>query len=250
MSSFVKELAQTLLRRHNNDLSNLVMVFPSLRARVFFCEALTNFTDAPLWQPSWSSIDELMERGSGLVRGERIRLISELYKVYKKHHPSEKFDQFYFWGEILLNDFDLIDVMQIRSNGDDIFCTADDPNAWKRDKAKGKAVLVAERYPTRNYTTHLPQWYDWDKLAALWDKYDMDNESYLMEDLYYNIYYQHNRPENVNNIDNDRIKCGVYRSNPRLEYIERAFSEKLWITNSPEGWIPFLEDKLAEHYGL
>ena len=116
MSSFVKELAQTLLRRHNNDLSNLVMVFPSLRARVFFCEALTNLTDAPLWQPSWSSIDELMERGSGLRRGERIRLITELFKVYKKYHPSEEFDKFYFWGEILISDFDMIDKYLIDAN--------------------------------------------------------------------------------------------------------------------------------------
>ena len=172
------------------------------------------------------------------------------FRKVRKAYPDSRGFIFVADDCYAVNDFDLIDVMQIRCNGDDIFCTADDPNAWKRDKAKGKAVLVAERYPTRNYTTHLPQWYDWDKLAALWDKYDMDNESYLMEDLYYNIFYQHNRPENVNNIDNDRIKCGVYRSNPRLEYIERAFSEKLWITNSPEGWIPFLEDKLAEHYGL
>ncbi len=50
-----------------------------------------------------------MERGSGLVRGERIRLISELFKIYSKHHPSESFDRFYFWGDMLISDFDMID---------------------------------------------------------------------------------------------------------------------------------------------
>ena len=109
MTTFQSELAQSLLKRHSNDLSNLVVLFPSLRARAFFNDALNTIVDRPLWQPSWSTIDEIMERGSGLMRGERIRLISELYKVYVKHHPSESFDRFYFWGDMLISDFDMID---------------------------------------------------------------------------------------------------------------------------------------------
>ena len=84
MSTFIQEFAKTLLNRYNNDLSNIVVMFPSLRARVFFNDAISTIVDRPLWQPSWSTIDELMERGSGLIRGERIRLISELFKVYNR----------------------------------------------------------------------------------------------------------------------------------------------------------------------
>lgn len=113
MISFQTELATTLIRRHSGDLSKLVLLFPSLRARTFFNDALTALVDKPLWQPSWSTIDELMERGSGLVRGERIRLITELFKVYVKHHPSEKLDKFYFWGDMLISDFDMIDKYMV-----------------------------------------------------------------------------------------------------------------------------------------
>ena len=116
MITFQSELAQVLLKRHSNDLSNLVILFPSLRARAFFNDALNELVDIPLWQPSWSSIDEIMERGSGLVRGERIRLISELFKIYKKHHPTEVFDRFYFWGDMLISDFDMIDKYLVDAN--------------------------------------------------------------------------------------------------------------------------------------
>lgn len=109
MQTFQQELARTLLDRCDGDLSQYVVLFPSLRARTFFNDAVAQMTDRPVWQPSWMSIDELMERGSGLVRGERIRLISELYKIYVKHHPSESFDRFYFWGDMLISDFDMID---------------------------------------------------------------------------------------------------------------------------------------------
>ena len=116
MVSFLQELAQTLLNRNSGDLSDLVVMFPSLRARAFFNDALSSITDKAIWQPSWSTIDEVMERGSGLKRAERIRLISELYKIYVKYHKSETFDKFYFWGDMLISDFDMIDKYLVDAN--------------------------------------------------------------------------------------------------------------------------------------
>ena len=60
-----------------------------------------------------------------MVRGEQIQLISELYKIYVKHHPRETLDRFYFWGEMLIRDFDmidkyLIDASQLLRNIEDI----------------------------------------------------------------------------------------------------------------------------------
>lgn len=116
MYSFLQELTQRLLSRCHNDLSSLVVMLPSLRARTFFNDALTQCADSPIWQPQRITIDEIMERGSGLISGERIRLISELYKIYVKHHPSETFDKFYYWGEMLISDFDLIDKYMVDAN--------------------------------------------------------------------------------------------------------------------------------------
>ena len=123
------------------------------------------------------------------------------------------------------------------------------PNGWQRDKAKTRDLLVKLGYPTRNFTTHLPQWYDWDKLEALWDRFDMDNESYVMEDLYFNIYYPTRVPLQLH-IDFDNYKCGVYRPNPRMHYIQKAFRAKIWIQNSVDGWIPALDKALADYYGI
>ena len=79
--SFQQELAERLLERHSGDLSSLIMLFPSLRARTFFNNALSQLVTKPTWQPKWTTIDTLMESISGLVRGERIRLITELFKI-------------------------------------------------------------------------------------------------------------------------------------------------------------------------
>lgn len=123
--SFQRELAERLLERHSGDLSSLVILFPSLRARTFFNSALSSLVTKPTWQPKWTTIDELMESASGLVRGERIRLIAELHNIYVKYHPNEEFDKFYFWGDMLIADFDmidkyLVDASQLLRNLEDI----------------------------------------------------------------------------------------------------------------------------------
>lgn len=61
-----------------------------------------------MWQPRFVGINDLMQQISGIVCGDRIKLVTELYKVYSRHH-DESFDEFYFWGDMLLSDFDQID---------------------------------------------------------------------------------------------------------------------------------------------
>ncbi|MBR3846424.1 MAG: PD-(D/E)XK nuclease family protein, partial [Alistipes sp.] len=112
MKTFLGEVAQTLYERYGEQISSCEILFPSRRARLFFTEALGRLIKTPLWQPQWRSMDELMEQVSGLRRGDRLRLLTELYKLYSTFH-DEPFDRFYFWGEMLLSDFDTIDKYNI-----------------------------------------------------------------------------------------------------------------------------------------
>jgi len=124
MKGFLAEVAADLYDRYGEALSDRAMLFPSRRARLFFVDALSQIARRPMWQPRWVTIDELMCEISGLRAADRIRLIVELYKVYSEYH-AEPFDKFYFWGEMLLSDFDtidkyLIDAAQLFRNVSDI----------------------------------------------------------------------------------------------------------------------------------
>ena len=114
--TFLGEVARKLLDRYPNDISNLTLVFPSQRARLFFSKELSQLIDKPIWQPHYISMDDIMCHYSSFRQGEKLRLIAELYKIYVTHHPSESFDKFYFWGEMLLSDFDLIDKYLINAD--------------------------------------------------------------------------------------------------------------------------------------
>lgn len=112
VTGFLEEVARDLHARYGAALSERTVLFPSRRARLFFTDALRRIVGRPVWEPAWTTIDELTSEISGLRAGDRLRLIVELYKVYSQFH-DEPFDKFYFWGEMLLNDFDTIDKYRI-----------------------------------------------------------------------------------------------------------------------------------------
>ena len=124
MATFIEEVASRLYDKYGDDISSLTVVLPSKRARLFFAEALSNIAVRPIWEPTYTSIDDVMCKLSDLRKADRLRLVAELYKVYSRYH-EESFDEFYHWGEVLLADFDmvdkyLVDASQLFSNISDL----------------------------------------------------------------------------------------------------------------------------------
>jgi CRISPR/Cas system-associated exonuclease Cas4 (RecB family) len=122
-SPFLQLVANDLLERFGNNLSEIIVVFPSLRARLFFNHCLYEASGRPLWAPQYISIDELFESVSPYHKADMILLIGELYQSYieiynaKSEKPStETLDEFFFFGEILLNDFDDTDKNLVNAN--------------------------------------------------------------------------------------------------------------------------------------
>ena len=108
MRSFIAEVAESLYARYGDDVSSLYMLFPNRRARLFFCDALSRIAARPLWQPRFVGVSEVMQQIAGMRCSDNVKLVTELYKIYARYH-NESFDTFYFWGDMLLADFDQID---------------------------------------------------------------------------------------------------------------------------------------------
>ena len=133
MKGFISELAERLYDRYGDEVSSLRMVFPSRRARLFFSDALASVARRPLWQPRFESLGV-----AGMRLSDEIKLVTELYKVYSRYH-DESFDAFYFWGGMLLADFDQIDKYLI--DADMLFSNMGDLKALESDRS----YLTAEQ---------------------------------------------------------------------------------------------------------
>lgn len=114
MLSFLQLVVDDLLKRFNGNFEGVTLVFPSRRAGLFFNKYLSEKIQKPIWAPESLSIGEIMERLSGLKQADSISLISRLYLIYKNvKGVDEPFDSFYFWGEVILADFDQVDKYRV-----------------------------------------------------------------------------------------------------------------------------------------
>lgn len=130
---FLQLVANDLYRKFNGDLADIVVVFPNNRARLFFGEELFRTgSGKPVWSPAYMTISELIRSESPLTLADPLQLISKLYEVYcKETGMEESFDEFYFWGEILLNDFD--DVDKNMTDAKQLFTNVEELNAYQNN---------------------------------------------------------------------------------------------------------------------
>jgi len=106
----LQQIASVYLREHEQELGNMLFVFPNRRAGLFFLNYLSKMIDRPLFAPETMTVNELFARLSSLQPSDRISLLFRLYAIYQSLSKKEEtFDKFAYWGEMLLNDFDDVD---------------------------------------------------------------------------------------------------------------------------------------------
>ena len=132
MESFLKLVAADLYKHTEGNLAHTAVVFPNKRAGLFFNEYLAQESDSPIWSPAYVSISELFRSLSPWEVGDPVKLVCELYKIFRRETQStETLDDFYFWGEMLISDFDdadknKVDTDKLFSNLQDLRNIMDD----------------------------------------------------------------------------------------------------------------------------
>lgn len=126
MIPFLYNVAEAFFKQYGNRVSNFTFVFPNRRAGLFFQKYLSQIARRPIFSPEILTISDLFTRLSGLSAADRIEQLFILYHSYKGLSGTEEtFDEFLFWGEMLLNDFDdvdkyMVDARQLFSNIQDL----------------------------------------------------------------------------------------------------------------------------------
>ncbi|MBN1132897.1 MAG: PD-(D/E)XK nuclease family protein [Bacteroidales bacterium] len=126
MKPFLESLADYVIGTCGTGMGELCIVFPNKRSGLFFRHYLLERTEQTVWAPEITTINDFMNRLSRLRPADPLEVIFELYDIYKTtvQNPGD-FDSFYYWGEMMINDFDdidkyLVDAEQLYSNISDI----------------------------------------------------------------------------------------------------------------------------------
>jgi len=114
MKPFLYQVASLFYSKYGAEVSRLAFVFPNRRTGLFFQKYLSEVSEKPLFSPTILTINDLFVQLSGKQTADRISMLFKLYDIYLNHSgSSETFDEFLYWGEMLLNDFDDIDKYMV-----------------------------------------------------------------------------------------------------------------------------------------
>lgn len=118
MKTFLQEIAEKIYHQHPK-LDAVTIIFPNRRAALYFRKHISAFLTKPAFAPKILTIEDFIAGFSDLKVPDKLALISILFKTYKTvlNSPGDESDtdtighleHFYFWGEMLLRDFDEVD---------------------------------------------------------------------------------------------------------------------------------------------
>lgn len=205
MESFLKLVATDLYNRKRGNLARTAVVFPNKRAGLFFNEYLAQQSDKPVWAPTYISISDLFRNLSEWEIGDPVKLICELYKVFRQETEStETLDDFYFWGELLLSDFD--DADKNMANTDRLFSNLQDLRTIMNDLSfMDKEQEAAIQQFFQNFSierrTALKERFIslWDTLGNIYHKYrnTLKTQNIAYEGMLYREVIEHLKVENL-----------------------------------------------------
>ncbi len=118
MKTFLEEVAENIHRDHPK-LESVTVVFPNRRASLYFRKHLSGLISKPAFAPRILAIEDFFAHFSKLQVPEKLVLVAGLFESYTKvmnTNPAgsdaeaiARLEDFYFWGEMLLRDFDEVD---------------------------------------------------------------------------------------------------------------------------------------------
>ena len=162
--TFLHQLAKVILEKHAESLSDLVIVLPNKRAKVFLIDEFKNLISQNVFAPDIIAIEDFVQEIAGIRSIDSIELLFEFYELYLSITEKEKepFESFANWAKTVLQDFNEIDRYLL--NPDKILKYLEDIKEIEHwwEKVENKTELV-------------------EKHLAFWKKLP----------VYYHSFYQH-----------------------------------------------------------
>jgi ATP-dependent helicase/nuclease subunit B len=132
-TTFLDKLVQQLNVQFPNGLTNVHLVLPNKRAKVFLLDELKKQSSVTFFAPQIISIEDFVQNIAGIRSIDAIELLFAFYEVYlsiTETKDQQDFDTFSNWAKTLLQDFNEIDRYLLHPN--DIFSYLQDIEAIKR----------------------------------------------------------------------------------------------------------------------
>lgn len=252
MKPFLYRIAEIFYRQYGSTLYEHTFVFPNRRAGIFFQHYLADIAQKSLFSPTILTIQELFEALSPYQTGDKIGMLVLLYNAYVTiGGADESFDDFLYWGEMLLDDFDdvdkyLIDAKQLFRNVQDLKSLEADKSYLSEQQIHAIRTFWEHFMPIEGNDTKKKFQETWQILFELYStfRHALHERGYAYEGmLFREVAERANARENLNLRFKDLIFVGLNALTPAetvlLEHLKNlGVADFYWDYDSP-----FVHDK-------
>lgn len=150
MQPFLKSVAQAYMSQTDISVSECCFVFPNRRSGLFFRKYLGSILcEKSALLPCTTTITDWVLDMSGYVEANRIDQLFILYKAYsniarKRKMNISSFNQFIFWGDMIINDFN--DIDKSLANARQIFSNLKNYNEIKSSYLTEEQRIAIEKF--------------------------------------------------------------------------------------------------------
>ena len=111
MKTFLRKTAEHLWAQHSiEEMQEITVVMPSQRGVLYLKKELAYLSDRPFLAPDFMTIEEFALKMTDSTLIDPIELLFEAYHCFKEVDPLVDFDRFMGWGQMMLKDFDTLDM--------------------------------------------------------------------------------------------------------------------------------------------
>lgn len=111
MKTFLRKTAEHLWAQHSiEEMQEIAVVMPSQRGVLYLKKELAYLSDRPFLAPDFMTIEEFALKMTDSTLIDPIELLFEAYNCFKEVDPLVDFDRFMGWGQMMLKDFDTLDM--------------------------------------------------------------------------------------------------------------------------------------------
>jgi len=111
MHTFLGKTAAHIFGEHPiEELKDIAIVMPSQRGVLYLKKELAILGDRPFLSPSFFTIEEFALQMTDSTLIDPIQLLLKAYACFKKVDDQVDFDRFISWGQLMLKDFETLDM--------------------------------------------------------------------------------------------------------------------------------------------
>lgn len=112
MESFLEKTAEYIYTNHKDNLDRVCLVSPNRRASLYLKKYFARLIDKPIWLPEMITVEDFVLKHSGYALVDSLSLLFELHAIHVEieGEKAQSFEKFIQWGQLLLNDFNEVDL--------------------------------------------------------------------------------------------------------------------------------------------